>query len=392
MNNTPTEDDPSLRRLQKARIDFLFKNPFLSVLALSVPMEEDPEAKNSFETDGTRIFLNSRSASEQSDRELQSLYAHSLLHIALRHAPRRNGRDLQKWNQACDIAVELLLAEMEGGYALHENDLDHLQGFAGLPAEEIYSLLPEPEENKDGEEKGERGEEPDLRDPPEDDPQAEQFLSEELDALLLQARAASSKSSGLPAALLKEIDTVTQVNYDLVDLIRDHLVSSLFETTADYRRPSRRTAHLGIYLPGMVRSQDRLDAIVAIDSSASVSTDLYRKFLGVIERTCREFYEFTLTILPFDEGVQLDARVTLDSFEGFDPGSFRIPKSDGGTNLTPLLDYLDTLATLPRLLVVITDGRFEMERKSPVHTIFLITEESRMERFYGYGRVIRAEL
>lgn len=379
--------------LQKVRIDFMFNHPFFSVLALSLKLKEDETAKNLFETNGRSIFFNSQHAEGLGKSEVLHLYAHVLLHVALRHALRRKNREQERWNLACDLAVEGILDQLGNVGKRPESFPAIPENFRNLSAEEIYERLSSSDENEEsGESEVESSDDLRTEENAEQENHEEDSTGEELDLILLQAQAAASQGTKLPGFLLKEINDVIQPEIGLEDKLRDYLVLSLFEKSSDYRRPARRYIHSGLYLPGMIPLKDRLSVTVAIDSSASVSKELYKKFLGVIIRTCQEFHEFSVHVLPFDDSVRDDLEARIESFDNAEEIIYRIPKTSGGTDLAPLLDYLENQPQLPEILIVISDGKFEMYRPSPVETIFLITEEDRLETFADYGRVIRSEI
>ena len=94
----------------KIRVDFLFSHPFLSVLALSLKHIWGENANYPVLTDGRAIYLDGNKLSEYSPDEIKYLYAHVLLHVALKHPFRQKTKDPDLWNGACDIATNLILS------------------------------------------------------------------------------------------------------------------------------------------------------------------------------------------------------------------------------------------------------------------------------------------
>ena len=102
-----------LIKLEKIRVQFLFDHPFLSVLALSLPMHFRKNPHEAFETNGIAIFVDETLCQTMEDEELKYIYAHTLLHVILKHAFRMNGRDHGMWNRSSDIVINLLLSDFE---------------------------------------------------------------------------------------------------------------------------------------------------------------------------------------------------------------------------------------------------------------------------------------
>ena len=75
--------------------------------------------------------------------ELVGVLAHEVMHCALAHPARRQGRDAERWNVACDLAINPLL--VRAGIVLPASRLMPGEGaYAGLQAgksaDEFYAL------------------------------------------------------------------------------------------------------------------------------------------------------------------------------------------------------------------------------------------------------------
>ncbi|MDH1473522.1 hypothetical protein N5F13_03370 [Comamonas thiooxydans] len=75
-----------------------------------------------------------------SELELRFVIAHEVLHVALRHLPRRRGREPFLWNVACDFVINDWLIQMDVGQPpgiglLYDPEL------RGLGAEEVYDRI-----------------------------------------------------------------------------------------------------------------------------------------------------------------------------------------------------------------------------------------------------------
>ncbi len=73
--------------------------------------------------------------------EWRFVIGHEVLHAALRHDRRRNGRDALLWNYACDFAINLWLLDMRIGSVPAHHGLLLDESLRGLSAETIYDRI-----------------------------------------------------------------------------------------------------------------------------------------------------------------------------------------------------------------------------------------------------------
>ncbi len=128
----------ALARMQKARAHLLFSHPFFGSLALKLDLKADSQCANLW-TDGKTLAFNPQFISVLSEDQLQAAQAHEILHIACNHHLRRQGRDENLWNRACDYAVNSLLKE--AGFILSEVYFEHDSQYDEKSVDEIYTLL-----------------------------------------------------------------------------------------------------------------------------------------------------------------------------------------------------------------------------------------------------------
>ena len=97
-------------------------------------------------TDGVSLFYNPAFVETLNAAELAGVLAHEVMHPALQHHTRRGDRDRNRWNMACDYAINPLL--LDAGLTLPKDVLiDHR--FRGMSAERIYNLIEE-QQDQDG--------------------------------------------------------------------------------------------------------------------------------------------------------------------------------------------------------------------------------------------------
>ncbi|MEA1917604.1 MAG: VWA-like domain-containing protein [Campylobacterota bacterium] len=394
---------------QKIRVNFLFNHPFLSVLALSIAHNFQQNAKSAFQTNGSEISIDEQKLSAYESDEITYLYAHTLLHIVLKHPYRQKTRDSYIWNQSCDIVINNILSTFSNiGEAPKDELID--ESLSSKCVEEVYEVLykESEEQNSDStsseskeqnakvieDEKGDlkthKYDESKLDIEEVEDEKTSSGDREKIDAIIIQALSIASRSSNAYVGLQIEIDTLIKPEINLQDALKEFLISSLFEKTLTYERPNRRYMNSGIYLPGSKKKDELIELYIALDSSSSVSLDEYKKFLGVISDVCEGFYEYKITVLPFDLKVKSEHIVSFDSFNPLNDDEIFIPKSDGGTDFDEVLRYLKKSSDIraDNLLMVLSDGEFEISEALVSQTLFIVSDKKNIQKLQGYGRVI----
>ncbi len=360
----------------RARVAFLFSNPFLSVLAMSLETVYGDEHESLFATEGATIHINPNRLEGYTQEQLMYKYAHTILHIALKHPKRREMRDHHTWNLASNIAVNNMMTELKDIGDLPEDEFTD-ERFTEMSVEEIYAVLDQ--EQQGGEIK-------------ESDKDLIEAEPKEIEGkILIQAMASAKGKNTLPVRLIREIESMHETELPVEDILEDYLVMSLLDRDYSYKKPNKRFKD--IYLPSTTYTNDAIKLIIAVDSSSSIDLESYKKFLGVIRRLTQNFLQFTILIVPFNEKVEEEFVTEIDSFAGFDASQLLIKKSEGGTSFYSVLDYLKTRNVNEyKVCIVITDGLFELDHVPFIETLFLVTQKRNIERLGQYGRAVRFKL
>jgi len=126
-------------KLSAARTKLILDKPFLGALVLRLPLVESTgNWCTTSATDARSLYYNASYIEPLSLSQVQFVLAHEALHCGLAHFARRNHRNINRWNVACDYAVNQLL--VEDGLELPPGALFNEQ-YKGLSAEEIYPLM-----------------------------------------------------------------------------------------------------------------------------------------------------------------------------------------------------------------------------------------------------------
>jgi predicted metal-dependent peptidase len=350
---------------------------FFAAPALKLETKPSWEVKTAC-TDGKLLLYNPAWFAGLANNEGMGVVAHETMHCMLGHHARQEGRDLQRWNQACDLAVNPLLQEARFDLPagrLMPGEGPHAGLEVGLSAEEYYHQLPRSQkpEDDDGEGEGDDDDgEGEGDDPggcggvtqPGDGSEADCRQSEaEWQVATAQAKqvaeqlAKGQRQGTLPAWLERLVQAVLAPKVDWKDALRQ-FVSSHARNDYSWASPNRRFIHQGIYLPGL-RSEELGDVVLAVDTSGSIGQDMLDRFAGEAQGIL-EAYDCSLTIL------YCDARIhAVETWQSSD-GPLKLKAlGGGGTNFRPVFDWLEKADLSPACLVYLTDLYGSFPDKAP---------------------------
>lgn len=100
----------SVVRMQKARTTLLLDHPFFGTLLFRLGARLCNSIKT-MATNGVSLFFNPDFVDTLNAAELAGVLAHEVMHPALQHHTRRGDRDPQRWNMACDYAINPMLLD-----------------------------------------------------------------------------------------------------------------------------------------------------------------------------------------------------------------------------------------------------------------------------------------
>ena len=106
-------------KLVTARVGLLLKQPFFGNLATRLKLIEASDWIPTAATDGKNFYYNSDFIDILTPKETEFLFGHEVLHVTFEHLLRRNDRDPQLFNIACDYAVNQLLVDENVGEKIH---------------------------------------------------------------------------------------------------------------------------------------------------------------------------------------------------------------------------------------------------------------------------------
>lgn len=350
---------------ERARSWFISSFPLLGAMVAAFDILEDAELCRREEimvgaVDETlrAIYLNP--AAGLTEQETRFVIAHEILHVALRHMGRRQGRDPYLWNVACDYVINDWLIQMQVGSAPALGMLHDLE-LRGLSAEEVYDriVVDLRRMRKLLTLAGRQGDMLDRRLSPGQPgfTDLDAFYKEQLGKGLMLHE---SQGRGLlPAALLEEIRALLQppIPWE-VELARwfDHHFPPI-ETRRSYARLSRRqSATPDISRPQVGPDPRWLEGRtfgVVLDTSGSMDRHTLAKALGSIAGYAQAKDVPAVRVVCCDA-----APYDLGYLEAQDIAHRVEIKGRGGTVLQPAITLLENSADFPEdgPLLIITDA------------------------------------
>jgi predicted metal-dependent peptidase len=402
------EVTPELRarvaeRVLRSRIRLALSQPFLATALMRLPVREVAQSSwcATAATDGYHLFYNPAWVAGLADAELRGVLAHEVLHVLFAHGQRRGGRSAQRWNVACDYAINLLLVEQ--GFRLPEGGLI-AKRWQGMTAEEVYEHLAadvalwaaatgrsaddrdQPEEAQSG---ALPGIGPDLLDP--DDPRVRPLRAPDapdagqLEELRRELRdnALAQLQGDAAGAFRRECEADDERRIDWRTLLRSWLHERIKGDWQSYPF-SKRHLHRGLFMPSPGLAVPG-HVVFAIDTSASMQDETLAQLTGEL-RAFRETFPCRLTVLQADARVQ-----SIHTFEAMDGTEIpqRLPLAGGGgTDFRPVFDWVST-HTEGAIVLYATDGMGRYPDRAP-HTpvIWLLTPPHVRKQEVPFGVVV----
>ena len=387
MSNYPDVE----QKLAAARTRLILDKPFLGALVLRLPMVPgDPKWCESTFSDGKSFYYNPDYIDALDADQTQFALSHEALHCALSHFHRRGHRVKMRWDLACDYAVNPLL--INDGLK-PTPDAMHLREYEGMTAEEIYPCLEdndnggerdlenkdksedadnddeqskqdnsggsnkkEKENNEQSEGKGEQDKEQDddgqggmSAKPAAMSAQEEDELSLQWEQRLAGAAQQALQSGKLEGEMARMVDHLLQPKLPWRMLLARYMSATAREDYS-YTRPSSRRGDPAVY-PSMRSNETNI--VVAVDTSGSIDEEEIREFISEID-AIKSQVRASVTLLTCDSELNYGCPW---KFEAWDTFEFDVEiRGGGGTNFTPVFDWIEKQDQAPDLLVYFTDA------------------------------------
>jgi predicted metal-dependent peptidase len=378
------------------------KHPFFGQLAMRLTFVDASKWLPTAAVDGRNFYFNEKFLQSLTQKELEFVFAHEVLHCVYAHVgvfTRRGSRDPKLWNFAGDYIINQELVDQRIG---EKPDIPLLldEQFRGMFTEQVYDILYEQnKKNKqafmemigqgnfdhhmdgDGDMKDGQGndsspckagdlptvlDDNDLKEiaeklgydttgkngpiPMTDEEKAN--LGNEWKTATQQA-ARSAQAGTLPAGVKRMMDALKRPKMDWRELCQTSL-KSLLKSDYTFMRPSRKTWGSDIILPGM-DTDTTIDIAICIDASGSIDQPMVTEFLSEVQGIMEEFTTFKMHLWFFDTETYSKYQFDSDSVSTIaDVGV--VIEGGGGTDFMCNWEYLKDQDIQPNQLIMFTDG------------------------------------
>lgn len=425
-------------KISKAKIKLHKETPFFSYLVEHLRFQESTKVPSMGVDAKGNCYYNKEFVDKLPDSQIKGVIAHEVLHPALRHIQRCNGRNIMVnggslWNIAIDIAANLLL--VENGFDLPSEGLiprnnqitvfnSTITDLDNKSAEEIYEELKaklkqmveegsakvvpsgftqgdgkpakgfdehiqgeEEEEKKEGQGKGDKEQQGKGGNQPEESDG--QVPSIDWDKAVSEAYNHAKMIGKSPAGFERMFEELHKSKVNWRTILR-RTVASMIPFDHTYRKPNKKYLSHDVYVPSL--HGESIKVLVSIDTSGSIGQQELTDFMSEVIGISKSFSQVDFHVLTHDVDVHDDIPVYNGHIN-----TLRNLKlhGGGGTSHIPLYEYIKKkkLSKQTKLLVSFTDGYSDYpERRPNVETIFILAgAHTNKENMPKWGKVICLE-
>lgn len=402
-------------KLERARIQLLMLRPFFGQLALHMPMIASESAGGQRTTavdEKGRFYYNEEWIEGMSVTEVMFEIAHEVMHLVQQCLYRfPPGGNKALWNVAADRIVDTILkdSKLQQSAVSKKMVTDAImKQVRGKTTEQVYyQLMADPRMQKgcgkmpgggqiqmpgegDG---GPQGDQKDAHDQNHrgcmggaGNKQPDPETVEEWRGKILAAAEVAKQRGDLPAFAANFIVDLTKPSVTWKSILR-HACQSTFKGRYTFRRPSRRSCAMGMRLPA--RAPTKQGAVIAIDTSGSISDDELRQFITECVQIMRECGAPWLHIFFHDIKCYHHEEYTKESIK-------QIKVTRGGTSHIDVFNKIDEVfkdnGKKIGLVIAFTDLYTSFPPEKPRYPVFWGVVPSGESQGVPYGRKVRVEL
>ena len=359
-----------VEKLTTARVGLLLKAPFFGNMATRMRLVEADDWCPTAATNGRDFYYNTKFIEKLSEKKLEFLFGHEILHCILDHFGRVGSRDRMLSNIAQDYAVNQILVDERIGEKITEVKICYDSKYRGKAWEEIYDELYEKAEKipmdqllkqlgdvldehikeGDGQGQGEGDGDKDGKGRPTISKEEAQKIKDEIKQAMIQSAAAAGAGK-VPAGIQRMIKNLTEPKMDWRTLVRQE-IQSIVRNDYSFTRPNRKSMHSGAILPGM-KEATTIDVAIAIDMSGSIGDEDATAFLSEIKGIMDQYEDFAISLWCFDTEVYNFQKITHDNSD--DLVNYE-PQGGGGTDFEVNWTFMEENGIQPKKFIMFTDG------------------------------------
>jgi predicted metal-dependent peptidase len=393
-------------KLAAARTRLILDKPFLGALAMRLPLVAAGPWCRTTASDARQLYYNPQWVADLSTAQVQFVLAHEALHCALGHFARRGHRVKQRWDLACDFAVNPVLVD-EGLQPPPEAVVPDV--YKGMAAEEIYPCIDDSLDNEtlddhawDGDDGGQgaggnkeaqgkgggsrreqdseaggaapkapqggsQGEWQDA--PPPLSSREKEQLQQQWQRHLAAAAQRAREAGKLAGALARLAEAALAPKVSWRALLAQYL-SQVTREDYSYLRPSRREGEM--IMPSLRSRAGEL--VVALDISGSVGDEDLAQFMAEIN-AIKGALPVRVTLLACDAALAPDGPWRFDPWQPLElPRQF---VGGGGTDFAPVFDWVRDEGLKPDALVYFTDADGTFPEAAPDYPVVWLVKGSK---------------
>jgi len=354
--------DPIVDKLTTARVGLLLKAPFFGNMATRMRLICADEWCPTAATNGRDFYYNTKFVEKLSEKKLEFLFGHEVLHCVLDHFGRKGSRDANLANIAQDFAVNQILVDERVGDKITEVKICYDSKYRGMAWEEIYDDLYEKAEKipmdqllkqlgdalDEHLEEGGPGDDKDSKGKPKISKEELQKIKDEIKEAMIQSAAAAGAGK-TPAAIQRLIKDLTEPKMNWREVLRMN-IQSLIKSDYTFSRPNRKS---GVFiLPGQ-KNDETIDVAVSIDMSGSIGDDDAKVFLSEVKGIFDQYTDFKVHLWTFDTDVYNPVVITHDNADDFLTYE---PQGGGGTSFEVNFEWMKENDIQPKKFIMFTDG------------------------------------
>ena len=360
-----------LDRIIVARIGLLLRHPFFGNMATRLRIQEGDDWLGTAAVDGRNLYFNTQFFNALSNKEIEFVIAHEILHCVFDHLGRREGRDPMIYNIAADYIVNNLLVRDRIGQIPKLVDCFQDFKYENWSSEDVYDdifnkydeeelkqlgeLLDEHIDWEKGagegqsDKPGKEGDEPGKGRPSYSKDELKKIRDEIKESMINAAQSAGAGNT--PAGVQRMIKEMTEPKMNWRQILRQQIQSTI-KSDFSFSRPSRKGQMSGAVLPGMNFS-NTIDICISIDMSGSIGNAQAKDFLGEVKGIMDEFPDYNIKIWCFDTKVYNEQDFTADNGENLEDYEVM---GGGGTDFDANWNYMKEHDINPKKFIMFTDG------------------------------------
>ena len=361
-----------LDRIIVARIGLLLRHPFFGNMATRLRIQEGDDWLGTAAVDGRNLYFNTQFFNALSNKEIEFVIAHEILHCVFDHLGRREGRDPMIYNIAADYIVNNLLVRDRIGQIPKLVDCFQDFKYENWSSEDVYDDIfnkYDEEELKQlgelldehidwesegagegqGDKPGKEGDKPGKGRPSYSKDELKKIRDEIKESMINAAQSAGAGNT--PAGVQRMIKEMTEPKMNWRQILRQQIQSTI-KSDFSFSRPSRKGQMSGAILPGMNFS-NTIDICISIDMSGSIGNAQAKDFLGEVKGIMDEFPDYNIKIWCFDTKVYNEQDFTADNGENLEDYEVM---GGGGTDFDANWTYMKEHDINPKKFIMFTDG------------------------------------